>query len=85
MTSTLPLAEFIKQLQEMENKNPGIVVALNDQEWGIGMPTIQIQKVYKDDKYEGLNPINENDYASAMKGVEDYKNMDWQNSWDLMG
>jgi hypothetical protein len=82
--NTILLATLIAKLQEVEAQNPGVECAIDDHEWGVGIPNVELTKVHKELEFDALTPISEQEYQGALKGIEDYKNtnpeVEW-NSW----
>lgn len=79
---TILLADLIAQLQKVEAENPGIECAIDDHEWGVGAPNIELTKVHEETEYVGLTPMTKEEYEWALKGIEDYENTDPNKEWN---
>lgn len=79
---TILLADLIAQLQKVEAQNPGVECAINDHEWGIGAPKIEMTKVHQEAEYDGLTVVNEEEYKWALQGIKDHENTDPQAEWN---
>lgn len=77
------LTDLIAQLQAVAAQKPGILVAINDHEWGLDVPQLIIEKVINEGEYHNLDTISKESYGYALQGVErvydceaDWKEMD---------
>lgn len=80
--NTILLDDLIAQLQKVAADNPGIECAIDDHEWGVGAPNIELTKVHKELEYDALTPMRQEEYQSATKGIQDYENTDPHAEWN---
>lgn len=82
MQKTMPLADFIAQLQKLESQHPGINCVLDDQEDGIDLPDAAIAKIYRsqDNTLQKITPAQ---YQLALKGIEKYEQKSIEHEWAL--
>lgn len=82
MKSTMLLTDLIAQLQAVADQKPGILVAINDHEWGLDVPQLILEKVVDEGQYHRLETISKESYGYALQGVE--RVYDGEAEWEEM-